>query len=58
MATKSITKEIDIKSRRFAKSFVSALENSSKKGSKKVSYTKQCKEVRGAALEEMFKNMK
>ena len=40
MATKSILKNITIKNQKSAKALVSALENASKKSSKKVEYSK------------------
>lgn len=58
MATKSITKNIDIRKKRLAHSFVTALEHSREKKAKEVSYSKKLVEVKGNSLSEMFKSMK
>lgn len=55
MATKSFLKNISIKNRKTASSFVSALENAEKKGRKKVIINTAIKEIKDEkAIKGMF----
>lgn len=55
MATKSITKNVVIRSKPLARNFVRALENAEGKSSKTVVVDKTVHEIKGDALHEMFK---
>lgn len=55
MATKSFLKNISIKNRKSANSFISALENAEKKGKKKVVVNTKVKEIKDEkTIKEMF----
>jgi hypothetical protein len=54
MATKSITKNVVIRSKPLARNFVRALENAEGKSSKNVVVDKTVHEIKGDALREMF----
>lgn len=54
MATKSISKNITIKDKYFARSLVSALESASNKKSKKIVLEKKCREVKGEDIKKLF----
>lgn len=54
MATKSITKNITFKDKTLSKNLVVALENAKKKTSKDVVIKKQCEEVKGDKIKQMF----
>lgn len=54
MATKSISKNITIKDKCFARSLVLALENASNKKSKKIVLEKKCREVKGEDIKRLF----
>lgn len=55
MATKSFLKNISIKNRKSANSFISALENAEKKGKKKVVVNTKVKEIKDKkTIKEMF----
>lgn len=57
MATKSFLKNISIKNRKSANSFISALENAEKKGKKKVVVNTKVKEIKDEnTIKEMFGN--
>ena len=57
MATKSFLKNISIKNRKSANSFISALENAEKKGKKKVVVNPKVKEIKDEkTIKEMFGN--
>lgn len=55
MATKSITKNVVIRSKPLVRNFVRALENAEGKSSKTVVVDKTVHEIKGDALREMFK---
>ena len=55
MATKSITKNVVIRSKPLARNFVRALENAEGKSSKEIGVDKTVHEVKGDVLREMFK---
>ncbi len=55
MATKSFLKNISIKNRKSANSFISALENAEKKSKKKIIVNTKVKEIRDEkTIKEMF----
>jgi hypothetical protein len=54
MATKSITKNINIKDRTSARNLASALENSKNKGHKVVTMSKSVRDVKGEEIVKMF----
>lgn len=54
MATKSFTKNIDIRDKKLGKSLVSALENASKKGSKDVSISRTYSEASSDTIRKIF----
>jgi hypothetical protein len=54
MATNSIYKEMRVKSKRYCRSFVAALENAKMKSSKNVVPSKRVQELRGDILKKMF----
>lgn len=54
MATKSILKNVDIKSPKLGKSLVVALESASGKKAKDVTLSRTYSEVRGEMLKEIF----
>ena len=54
MATKSITKNVVIRSKPLARNFVRALENAEGKSSKNVVVDKTVHEIKGDVLREMF----
>lgn len=54
MATKSITKNINIKDRTSARNLASALENSKNKGHKTVDMSKASRDVKGEEISKMF----
>lgn len=54
MATKSITKNIDIRDKTLGKSLVNALENAKGKKSKEVEYSKAYREIRGDKIKKIF----
>lgn len=54
MATKSITKNIDIKDKKLCKRFVAALEHAEKKQSKEVSLSRSFTELKGEKIKELF----
>ena len=54
MATKSITKNIDIRDKELCKTFISALENAEKKRSKEVSLSRSFIELKGEKIKELF----
>ncbi len=54
MATKSITKNINIKDRTGARNLASALENSKNKGHKTVDMSKASRDVKGEEISKMF----
>ena len=57
MATKSFLKNISIKNRKSANSFISALENAEKKDKKKVVVNTKVKEIKDEkTIKEMFGN--
>ena len=57
MATKSFLKNISIKNRKSANSFIYALENAEKKGKKKVVVNTKVKEIKDEkTIKEMFGN--
>lgn len=57
MATKSFLKNISIKNRKSANSFISALENAEKKDKKKVVVNAKVKEIKDEkTIKEMFGN--
>ena len=57
MATKSFLKNISIKNRKSANSFISALENAEKKDNKKVVVNTKVKEIKDEkTIKEMFGN--
>lgn len=56
MATKSFLKNIDIKDRDMARSFVSALENSENKKSKDVVLKRTCQEIKSEKIKAIFGN--
>ena len=58
MATKSITKNIDIREKRLAHSFAKAMERSERKNPREIVYSRKLVEVKGDSLKEMFENMK
>lgn len=58
MATKSITKNVDIKDKKLCKAFVSALENAEKKHSKEVSLSRSFIELKGEKIKELFGDSK
>ena len=56
MATKSFFKDIDIKDRTSARSFVSALENADNKGRKKVVISKKVETIKDSdKIKEIFR---
>lgn len=54
MATKSITKNVVMRTKPLARNFVHALENAEGKSSKKVVVDKTVHEIKGETLREMF----
>lgn len=54
MATKSITKNIDIRDKALGKSLVVALENAKGKKSKEVVYSKTYREIHGDEIRKIF----
>jgi len=54
MATKSITKNIDIKDKTLGKSLVVALENAKGKKAKEVVYSKAYRELHGEEIRKIF----
>lgn len=54
MATKSITKNVVIRTKPLARNFVRALENAEGKSSKTVAVDKTVHEIKGNTLREMF----
>lgn len=54
MATKSITKNINITDRKSARNLASALENSKDKGHKAVNLSKASRDVKGEEILKMF----
>ena len=57
MATKSFLKNISIKNRKSANSFISALENAEKKSKKKIIVNTKVKEIKDEkTIKEMFGN--
>lgn len=58
MATKSITKNVDIKDKRLCRNFVAALENAENKHSKEVILSRSFKELKGDKIREIFGDLK
>lgn len=54
MATKSIYKNVNVKSKVLARNLVSALENAENKTAKEVKLTKSFREVKGDDLKKLF----
>lgn len=54
VATKSITKNVDIRDKKLCRTFVDALENAEKKHAKEVSLSRSFKEVKGSKIKELF----
>lgn len=54
MATKSITKDVVVRSKPLAKNLVRALENAQNKNSKEVVMSRTVHEIKGENLREMF----
>lgn len=54
MATKSLTKNIDIRDKRLGKNFINALENASGKKSKDVSFSRTVSELHGDSINKLF----
>ena len=54
MATKSILKNIDIKSKELGRSLIIALEQAEKKSAKEVVLRRSFKELRGNKIKEIF----
>jgi len=58
MATKSILKNINIKTRKDCHAFVFALENAKNKKSINIQLSKPCREVRGEGIKKIFGSTK
>ena len=56
MATKSITKDINVKDKKSAYNLASALENSKNKGRKVVSISKSVRDIKGKDILKLFGN--
>lgn len=54
MATKSITKNVDIRSKHLGRAFVSALENAKNKSSQKVIVTKTVETIHKDQIKSLF----
>lgn len=54
MATKSITKNVVLRSKPLARNFIRAVENAEGKSSKTVAISKTVHELKGPALKEIF----
>lgn len=54
MATKSILKDIEIKDKKLAKSFIMALEHAEKKSGKKVEYNQKVIDIRKDQIDCLF----
>lgn len=54
MATKSILKNVDIKSKVLGRSLIIALENAEGKSSKEVTLSRTYKDIRGDKIKEIF----
>ncbi len=54
MATKSITKNINIKDKKLGKALVFALENASAKKGEEVTYSKSYQEIKRSDIKKMF----
>lgn len=54
MATKSILKVVDIKDKHFGRTFVSAIENAKKKGSKEIIFNKSIKNITKDKIKSLF----
>jgi len=54
MATKSILKNVDIKDRKLARSFIYALEKAQSKKSKEVHLSRTCSEATGDEIKKLF----
>lgn len=54
MATKSITKNVVVRSKPLARNFIRAVENAQGKSSKNVVMTKTVHEIKGSKLKDIF----
>lgn len=54
MATKSILKEVNISEKRFARTFVQALDEAENMKYKPAKLTRECKEITGDKIKEFF----